>query len=239
MCGGTWANVVPRGGELAVGKVGHSRLSVLVAVVCIAACVLVVVPEAAWATPGVPSAPKAVKPVPGNQSAVVTWAAPYSNGGHKVTSYQVIAYHKEFALAVNVFHSARTTQIIVGLKQGEEYTFKVAAKNSVGWSQLSARSPAIEVGVPVAPAKPAAVGGIDRATVTWKAPKNSGSAINWYRVLVFVSGSTQTPRLFKSTKVSQVLYGLVTGKRYQFKVEAHNKYGWSAPSAVSATVLVK
>jgi Fibronectin type III domain len=214
-------------------------MRVLVAVVCVAACSVVAIPDAGWATPGVPSAPKAVKPVPGNQSALVTWAAPYSNGGHKVTAYQVIAYHKEFALAVNVFHSTRTTQIIVGLKQGDEYTFKVAAKNSVGWSQLSARSPAIEVGVPVAPAKPSAVGGDDRATVNWKTPKNNGAPLNWYRVLIFVSGSTQPPRLFKSTKVSQVVYGLKGGKRYQFKVEAHNKYGWSDPSPVSGTVLVK
>ena len=211
----------------------------LVAVVCLAACALVAVPGPASATPGVPSAPKSVKPTPGNQSAKVTWAAPYSNGGHKVTAYEVIAYHKEFALAVNVFHSDRTTQIIVGLKQGEDYTFKVSAKNSVGWSQLSARSPEVTVGVPVAPVKPAAVGGNDRATVSWKAPKNNGAAINWYRVTPFVTGSTQTARLYKSTKVSQIVTGLKSGKRYQFKVEAHNKFGWSPLSPVSATVNVK
>ena len=220
-------------------KVGLRRLTRFFAVVGLAASALVAVPGPAGATPGVPSAPKSVKPAPGNMSAKVTWAAPYSNGGHKVTTYEVIAYHKEFALAVNVFHSTRTTQIIVGLKQGEVYTFKVAAKNSVGWSQLSARSPAVEVGVPAAPAKPSVVGGHLKATVTWKTPSNNGAAINWYRVLVYVSGSTQPARLFRSTKVTQVITGLSTGKRCQFKVEAHNRYGWSADSAVSATVLIK
>ena len=224
---------------MAVRKVGQPGLRALVAVVCMAACVLVAVPDAGWATPGVPSAPKSVKPVPGNQSALVTWQAPYSNGGHAVTSYKVIAYHKEFALAVNVFHSTRTTQIIVGLKQGADYTFKVAAKNSVGWSQLSARSPAVTVGVPVAPVKPAAVPGNDQASVSWKTPKNNGAAIDSYRVTPFVTGSTQTARLYKSTKVSQVVTGLKNGNRYQFKVEAHNKFGWSPPSPVSATILIK
>lgn len=224
---------------MAVRKIGQPRLSALAAVVCLAAVALVAVPDASWATPGVASAPKSVKPVPGNQSAKVTWQAPYSNGGHKVTTYEVIAYHKEFALAVNVFHSTRTTQIIVGLKQGEDYTFKVAAKNSVGWSQLSARSSAVTVGVPVAPVKPAAVGGNDKATVAWKAPKNNGAAIDSYRVTPFIAGSTQTARLYKSTKVTQVVSGLKNGRRYQFKVEAHNKFGWSPLSPVSGTILVK
>ncbi len=220
-------------------NVGVPRLRAVVAAVVLAACALVAVPEPVSAVPGVPSAPKAVKAVPGNKSAVVTWQPPYSNGGHKVNAYQIIAYHKEVALAVNVFKSDRTTQIIVGLKQGKDYTFKVSAKNTVGWSQYSARSASVKVGVPTAPAKPSAVAGDNKATVKWKTPKNNGAAIDGYRVTPFVSGTTQPPRLFKSTKVSQVLAGLKNGKNYQFKVEAHNKNGWSPLSPVSGTVKVK
>ena len=215
------------------------RLRAVVVAVSVLACALVAVPAPAGAVPGVPSAPKAVKGVPGYKSAVVTWQPPYSNGGHKVNAYQIIAYQKDVPLAVNVFKSDRTTQVIVGLSQGKDYTFKVAAKNNVGWSQFSARSPAVKVGVPVAPVKPSAVPGNDRATVKWKAPKNNGAAIDGYRVTPFVSGTTQPARFFKSTKVSQVLVGLKNGKSYQFKVEAHNKNGWSALSPVSATVKIK
>ena len=48
-----------------------------------------------------------------------------------MNAYQIIAYQKDARVAVNVFKSDRTTQIIVGLKQGKDYTFKVSAKNNV------------------------------------------------------------------------------------------------------------
>ena len=93
--------------------------------------------------------------------------------------------------------------------------------------------------MPVAPVKPSAVPGNDHATVKWKAPKNNGSLIHGYRVTPFVSGTTQPARYFKSPKLSQVLVGLKNGKNYQFKVEAHNKNGWSPLSPVSGTVKIK
>src|SRR5450432_1437818 len=110
----------------------------LLVVVALAAAALVASAGVVWASPGVPSAPKAVKSLPGNHSARVNWQPPFSNGGHKVTAYRVIAYHDDVALAVNVFHSTATGQTMVGLKNGEAYTFTVGAKNSTGWSRYSA-----------------------------------------------------------------------------------------------------
>jgi hypothetical protein len=58
-------------------------------------------------------------------------------------------------------------------------------------------------------------------------------------VTPYLAGAGQPGRIFKSGLTHQVLAGLHHGKRYQFKVAAHNHYGWSDPSAVSKTVVVK
>ena len=227
-----------RGGEPAVRKVKVPGVRALL-VVAVVLGALVASPDPGWAKPGVPSAPKSVKPLPGNGRAKVSWQPPYSNGGHKVTQYKVIAYHGDVALAVNVFHSTATSQFIVGLKNGQAYAFTVSAKNSVGWSAFSARSSTVKVGIPIPPPPPSAVAGVGQATVSWHPPVNNGSAVDSYRVTPYLAGATQPDRVFKASKTKQLIAALKHGKRYQFKVSAHNKIGWSAPSAVSDTIVVK
>jgi large repetitive protein len=201
-------------------------------------CALVATPQPGWATPGPPSAPKSITLVSGNGRVTVKWVAPFSNGGHKVTSYEVLAYHEDVRLAINVFHSTKLSQPITGLKNGAAYTFTVGAKNSVGWSRLSARSGAVVVGTPVAPAKPTAVAGKSRATISWHAPANNGFAINDYRVTPFIKGSAGAPRVFNNAQTHEVIAGLQAGKAYSFKVAAHNKFGWSFASVSSAIVTI-
>jgi hypothetical protein len=210
-----------------------------VAAALVASVVVGLPPQAGWAAPGVPSAPKSVKLVPGDARVTVSWTAPYSDGGHKITAYKITTFHDEVALAVNMFRSTKTSELIVGLKNGLAYTFTVAAKNSAGWSRFSARSASVKVGIPVAPGKPTSVPGIGRATVSWHAPANNGSGINWYRITPYLAGRTQPGRIFKSSQTHQVMTTLQHGKRYQFKVAAHNKVGWGPPSPVSATIVVK
>jgi hypothetical protein len=216
--------------------VGKVRVSVVVAAVL---CAVVATPQAGWATPGPPSAPKSVTLVAGNGRVAVTWVAPFSNGGHKVTAYEVLAYHNDVRLAINVFHSTKLSQQITGLKNGSGYTFTVGARNSVGWSRLSARSSAVTVGTTVAPGKPTAVSGHGRATVSWHAPSsNNGFPVNGYRVTPFINGSPGAARVFNTVQTHQVVAGLQAGKPYSFKVAAHNKNGWSYASVNSAIVTV-
>ena len=115
----------------------------------------------------------------------------------------------------------------------------VAAKNTLGWSPFSAHSSVVRVGIPGTPAKPAVSTAIGSARVAWVTPPNNGSAINWYRVTPYLKGTAQPARVFQSTKTSQLITVLKHGGRYQFKVAAHNKIGWSTPSIVSSTITVK
>lgn len=202
-------------------------------------CALVATPQAGWAVPGAPSAPKSITLVPGNGRVTVTWVAPFSNGGHKIAAYEVFAYHNDVKLAINVFHSTKLSQPITGLKNGSSYTFTVGAKNSVGWSRSSARSAAVIVGTPVAPGKPTAVAGKNRATVTWHAPSTAnGFPVNSYRVTPFINGSAGAARVFNTTQTHDVVAGLLAGKPYTFAVAAHNKNGWSYTSVKSSIVIV-
>lgn len=222
-----------RGGEAAVRKV---QVSVVVAA---ALCALVATSAPGWATPGPPSAPRSISLVPGKGAVTLRWVAPFSDGGHKVVAYEVLSYHDDVRLAINVFHSASVTEHITGLKNGSVYTFTVGAENAAGWSRLSARSPAVTVGTPVAPGKPSAASGKDQASVSWHAPStNNGFAVDRYRVVPFVAGSPGAARIFNSTRTHAVVAGLQGGRPYTFKVAAHNHNGWSYDSASSSIVVI-
>ena len=206
--------------------------------VIVGACALGL-PIAAWATPGPPSAPRSVVLTPGNGRVTVHWVAPFSNGGHKVTQYEVLTYHNDVRLAINVFHSTKLTQQISGLKNGNTYTFTVGARNSVGWSRLSLRSDAVVVGTPLAPARPTVAAGKGRVTVTWRPPSSSnGFPVNGYRVTPYLKSTALAARVFNDTRQHATIQSLQGGRQYSFKVAAHNRNGWSYQSASSVLVTV-
>jgi hypothetical protein len=189
----------------------------------------------------VPKPPRSVRIIPGSARATVTWVRP-SNGGSPIVWYEVAVYNQKsnLLLGIQVFKSTATTQVIVGLKNGTTYTFKVAAKNAVGWSKLSARSAPATVGVPSPPGRPVAVAGKNRATVSWTKPKNnSGLPVDGYRVVPILYQQQKAPLTFNSTVTTQVIAGLATGRTFTFAVAAHNKRGWSALSTESHAVKIK
>jgi len=188
----------------------------------------------------VPKPPRSVRIIPGSARATVTWVKP-SNGGSPIVWYEVAVYNhaNSVLLGIQIFKSTATTQVIVGLKNGTTYTFKVAAKNAVGWSKLSARSAPATVGVPSPPGKPTAVAGKSRATVSWTKPKNNGLPIDAYRVVPILNTQQKEAHDFTATVTKQVITGLTTGKKFTFAVAAHNKRGWGALSVESDTVTIK
>ena len=176
---------------------------------------------------------------PGNGTATVRWHAPSDTGGRPITQYEVIPYLDNFALPTNVFSSTATSEVIFGLKNGKSYTFKVAAKNSVGWSRLSARSAPVTIGVPLPPGKPTPVAGKGRAT---RVVARAALEQRLGRQLVPGHAVARRRRadaadVFNSTATHQVITGLVGGRPYTFEVAAHNRNGWSAPSNDSESIV--
>ena len=185
----------------------------------------------------VPSAPRNVYGGPHNGSVAVSWTHPSSNGGVVIDAYEVVTYLNGSPRPINVFHSTNTTQTILHLVNGKSYTFKVAAHNAMGWSQLSVASGAITVGSPGKPLNFAATPGSGRTTLTWGTPPNAGAAINGYRVTPYLGTSALATRTFLSTATRQVITGLLNAHTYSFKVAAHNARGWGL-TATSGTVTV-
>jgi hypothetical protein len=198
---------------------------------------LVAVPETAGAA-SVPVPPRSVRITSGNARATIRWHK-NSNGGSPITAYEIAVYHESVSLGIYQFNSTATTQTLVGLKNGQTLTFKVAAKNSAGWSKFSARSAPATIGAPAPVGTPTAVAGSGRATVSWRAGATNGAAVNQYRVTPRIDGHAKTARVFKNSKTRQVLTGLAHGKKYTFEVEAHNARGWGAVSNPSAETKIK
>ena len=97
-----------------------------------------------FTVPSVPGKPSAVA---GNALAVVTWAAPASNGGATITGYNLYANGAGAPFATNV-QSPYTHN---GLTNGTAYTYEAQAHNSVGDGP---KSPASDAVTPAAPALP-------------------------------------------------------------------------------------
>jgi len=93
-----------------------------------------------WAAPvAVPTAPRAVKAVPRNASATVSWSAPAGNGGSAITKYTVTASPGGKTCVSTLATSCTVTR----LTNGSAYTFTVRASNKSGSGAISARSAAV------------------------------------------------------------------------------------------------
>ena len=200
---------------------------------------LVASPAPGWRGARVPSPPRSVRVVPGNARATVSWHDAVSNGGqpdHRVRGRSCTT--NDVALAINVFKSTATTQMIVGSEERPAPTrSRSPAKNTVGWSKLSARSAPATVGVPVAAGE--ADGGRregPRDGVVARSPTNNGVADRRVPGHAVLNGHAASRRACSSRrKTKQVHHRLEdTARSYTFKVAAHNKRGWSALSTVSA-----
>jgi predicted phage tail protein len=106
------------------------------------------------------------------------------------------------------------------------------ADNTAAPTPLSAAATAA-VTAPGAPRAPIATPRSTAVRLTWAAPSsNGGATVNKYRVRRATSAkgpwktiATPTVRRYRAT-------GLRNGKRYYFRVAAHNTAGWSTPSEV-------
>jgi titin len=194
------------------------------------------IPSAASAaiTAGTPSAPPTASGVPGNGQATVSWTAPANNGA-AITGYQVTPILNGVAQAPRLFASTATSQAITGLTNGSTYTFAVAAVNSRGTGPTTTTGPVV-VGVPTAPPLVTATAGAAKATVTWTAPANNGSAITGYVVTPIKAGVAQAPQSFNATATTRTITGLTPGVSYTFTVAATNARGTGPTSAASNAV---
>jgi Tol biopolymer transport system component len=185
---------------------------------------------------GLPGSPTAVVANAGDGLADVTWAAAVSDGGSPITGYVVTPFIGPAAQTPIEVANVSTARVI-GLTNGQTYTFRVAAKNAHGTGAQSDASNAVTpAGPPGAPTAVSATAGDAQATVAWTAPASTGgSPITGYVVTPSIGAVAQTPTVVGVTTSTSVT-GLTNGQAYTFKVAATNAVGTGPQSAASNEV---
>jgi fibronectin type 3 domain-containing protein len=189
-----------------------------------------------------PSAPQNLATTAGDQSVLLTWTAPYSNGGATITGYHIyggLVSGSEGYLATvpaSQFYFNQT-----GLTNGDLYYFIVAATNVAGNGTNSTQVSAIPCTVPGAITNLNWNRGNRAITLTWSAPDDGGNAISSYNIY---RGSDSGNVVFLvntgNTDLSYLDSGLNNGQSYFYQVSANNSVGEGPLSnkieAIPATV---
>ena len=174
----------------------------------------------------VPNAPAILTAEAGNSEAKVSFEAPASNGGSKITSYTVTSSSGQKA-------SGPASPITVkGLTNGTPFTFTVTAANKMGTGPPSPASNSVTPAkVPDAPAIVRVRAHNSEAQVSFKAPaSNGGSKITSYTVTSSSGQKASGPASPITVK------GLTRGTPCTFTVTAANEIGVGPSSIASKSV---
>lgn len=178
--------------------------------------------------PVAPTAPRVGEVRDG--TVVLSWTAP-DGRGEPIDGYSVVASSGGPTVAC-----PSTTCTIPGLTNNVEYTFTVAAKNAVGWSEPSpASAVARPDAVPSTPDAPVWTAfGDGTLTAAWNAPATSGSPVTSYTLMLSPAPPGGNPSV-TTTGTSYTFRGLANGTAYSVQVRAHNRAPepspWSGGSA--------
>lgn len=187
-------------------------------------------------TPGLPQPPAISSATGGPGSATISWTAP-SPGASPITGYVLTPYPVFGAPTAPItFASTSTTQTVIGLTNGQQYFFRVAAINALGLGQESRHlSNVVTAGfVPAAPTIGSAVAGDTSVRVSWSPPPaNGGPPVTGYKVTPYVGFFPLPAITYPASARSRLITGLTNGTTYRFKIAAVNAVGTGAASTAS------
>jgi fibronectin type 3 domain-containing protein len=177
-----------------------------------------------------PGSPSGLTATAGNAQVSLSWAAPASDGGARITSYDVYdGTTGKVKTAAPVASSEGTSVTVKNLANGTTYYFKVAAVNAVGRGPASgaaSATPAAAVTRPGPPTGLTATPGHGRVTLSWTAPvSGGGTGISGYLIYQGTSPGGEAGTPVNASPVSATSYtvtGLTDGTTYYFKVAAVN-----------------
>jgi hypothetical protein len=179
-----------------------------------------------------PSEPSELVVTPGDGQVTVSWKAPALNGGKDITEYVVHALQGDTVRGEAKTNGGARSATVTRLTNGETYTVKVTARNSVG-PQASVRSAeVVPRKVLGSPRDIVATPGNQRVTLSWTAPEDTGLPLAGYTVTMRV-GEEEVIRETSDTTLT--VTELENGRAYTFTVRASNGDG---PGGLSGPVVV-
>ena len=176
-----------------------------------------------------PDTPTNLSATPGNQRVMLNWVQP--SGGAALTHYEYELDGSDTWISTG---GTATSTTVMGLTNGQSYTFRVRALNSAGASGASGSQSATPTTTePEAPESLSATPGDGQVTLRWRAPTNDGGEpITHYEYELDGSGTWISTG---STATSHTVTGLNNGQTYTFRVRAVNALGNGAVVALQAT----
>ena len=174
------------------------------------------------------SVPTSVSASGSDGAVTVAWSLPNSDGGSAITGYTATLNPGGLTCTTD---AASRSCAVGNLTNGTTYSVSVTATNSLGAGIPSSEIQVVPATTPSAPSAPSATAGDGKATVTWVAPANGGSAITAYTVTSSPGGATCT-----TSELSCVFPVLQNLFAYTFSVVATNVMGASAVSPASNAV---
>uniref|UniRef100_A0AAZ3SEJ5 Myosin binding protein C3 n=1 Tax=Oncorhynchus tshawytscha TaxID=74940 RepID=A0AAZ3SEJ5_ONCTS len=194
--------------------------------------------------PDPPSAPRILSV--GEDSCVVQWDPPKSDGGNPIIGYVLERKKKKSYrwMRLNFDPYTDTTYEAKRMTEGVEYEMRVYAVNAIG---MSCHSAASQPFIPVAPtSEPVGlcVDDISDTTVSlkWRTPEHLGSSeLDGYGVEYCKEGSDEWVPAFEglTERTSVIIRDLPTGEKMQFRVRAYNTAGPSAPTSLAQAVTIQ
>jgi Ca2+-binding RTX toxin-like protein len=182
-----------------------------------------------------PGKPTIGEATAGNQSATVTWTAPFTGA---VTGYDIKVIGPSGQVGgLRAAPGNRSSAVVTGLSNAVTYRFQVRARNAAGPGEFSNQSNPVTPAatVPAAPTITATEAGSQRATVHWAEGDDGGEPITRYQVRVTDERGVQvgTLRNASATANRLTVTGLRNGRTYWFEVRATNRLGNGLFSALS------
>ena len=181
--------------------------------------------------PTAPEAPQSLGATPGNKKVELRWTEPADDGGEPITRYE---YEQDVSGTWTSTGSAETNYTVMELTNGQSYTFRVRAVNSIGGGaptpSLSATPAPTE---PDAPESLEATAGDGKVTLRWTAPPDDGGdSVTHYEYEQDGSGTWISTG---SAETTHTVTGLVNGQSYTFRVRAVNGRGYGDVVTIEAT----
>jgi hypothetical protein len=189
----------------------------------------------------VPSVVRNTAGTPADSSAILTWSAPFSDGGDAITDY-VIEFSSNAGSTWSTFNDGLGTALTTtatGLTNGTSYIFRIAAANNAGAGAATLVAAVTPRTISTAPLNVAGTPGYASASLSWDVPaSNGGAAISDYVIQYSVnSGSSwNTYSDGTSSATSATLTGLAKSVPHVFRIAAVNTAGQGVYSASSAAV---
>uniref|UniRef100_A0AAZ3QJG4 Myosin-binding protein C, cardiac-type n=1 Tax=Oncorhynchus tshawytscha TaxID=74940 RepID=A0AAZ3QJG4_ONCTS len=194
--------------------------------------------------PDPPSAPRILSV--GEDSCVVQWDPPKSDGGNPIIGYVLERKKKKSYrwMRLNFDPYTDTTYEAKRMIEGVEYEMRVYAVNAIG---MSCHSAASQPFIPVAPTSEPiglCVDDISDTTISlkWRTPEHLGSSeLDGYGVEYCKEGSDEWVPAFEglTERTSVIIRDLPTGEKMQFRVRAYNMAGPSAPTSLAQAVTIR